>query len=124
MTRKDIYDQLADHLGRGGLAALPKTPELYEMLTRSIAGTNFDPVVDPEALHPVQQAFIDHGAIQCGFCSPGAILSGKALLDENPNPNDDEIKEALSGVFCRCTGHVKTVDAVREAARRMKEDKS
>ncbi len=73
------------------------------------------------SLHPVQQAFIDHGAIQCGFCTPGMILSAKALLDTNHNPTRDEVKVALSGNLCRCTGYVKIIDAVLSAARSMRE---
>jgi aerobic carbon-monoxide dehydrogenase small subunit len=64
-------------------------------------------------LHELQQAFIDTGAVQCGFCTPGMILSSKALLDRNPAPDDDEIKTALAGNFCRCTGYAKILDAVR-----------
>ena len=71
-------------------------------------------------LHPIQQAFIDYGAIQCGFCTPGMLLSTKALLDENPEPTDAEIKEALSGNLCRCTGYVKIIEAVKAAAQDMK----
>jgi len=67
-------------------------------------------------LHPVQEAFVQHGAIQCGFCSPAMILTGKALLDENPNPTEDEVRRALSGVVCRCTGYAKIVEAVLAAA--------
>lgn len=67
-------------------------------------------------LHPVQKAFIDCGAIQCGFCTPGMALTAKALLDENPNPTRDEVKTALAGNLCRCTGYVKIVDAVLHAA--------
>jgi len=63
-------------------------------------------------LHPIQQAFMEHGAVQCGFCTPGMILMSKALLDENPNPTRAEVKEALGGNLCRCTGYVKIVDAV------------
>jgi len=69
--------------------------------------------------HPLQQAFIDHGAIQCGFCTPGMLLSAKALLDENPQPTTAEVKEALSGNLCRCTGYVKIIEAVEAAAQKM-----
>ena len=71
-------------------------------------------------LHPLQHAFIDYGAIQCGFCTPGMLLSAKALLDENPRPTHAEIKEALSGNLCRCTGYVKIIEAVEAAAQEMK----
>jgi len=71
------------------------------------------------ALHPIQQAFIDTGAIQCGFCSPGMILMGKALLDENPNPTEEEIKEQIGGNLCRCTGYVKIIEGIQLAAERM-----
>ena len=68
-------------------------------------------------LHPVQQAFVDRGSIQCGFCSPGMILSAKALLDTNPNPTEQEIRMAISGNLCRCTGYQKIVEAIGEAAK-------
>ncbi|MFC1861318.1 (2Fe-2S)-binding protein [Chloroflexota bacterium] len=68
------------------------------------------------ALHPVQQAFVDCGAIQCGFCTPGMILTAKALLDENANPTRQEVEEGLGGNLCRCTGYVKIIDAVLAAA--------
>lgn len=61
---------------------------------------------------PLQKAFVDHGAIQCGFCTPGSIISGKALLGRNPNPSQEEIKEALSGNLCRCTGYKKIIEAI------------
>ena len=70
-------------------------------------------------LHPIQQAFIDKGAVQCGYCTPGMVLSAKALLDENPAPTEHEIKLGISGNLCRCTGYVKIVDAVRDAAGRL-----
>lgn len=67
-------------------------------------------------LHPIQQAFIDYGAIQCGFCTPGMIQVAKALLDENANPTREEVKEAIAGNLCRCTGYVKIIDAILAAA--------
>jgi carbon-monoxide dehydrogenase small subunit len=67
-------------------------------------------------LHPLQRAFIDHFAVQCGFCTPGMILSAKALLDRNPHPVEEEVRQALSGNLCRCTGYVKIVEAVLAAA--------
>ena len=68
------------------------------------------------SLDPVQQAFIEAGAVQCGFCTPGMILNAKALLDGNPKPGEEEIRKALSGVLCRCTGYQKIVQAVQAAA--------
>lgn len=69
-----------------------------------------------DKLHPIQQAFVDHGAIQCGYCTPGFIMSTKALLDENPMPSRDEIRKAIGGNLCRCTGYAKVVEAVEAAA--------
>lgn len=70
------------------------------------------------SLDHIQQAFVDHGAVQCGFCTPGMIMSAHALLSENANPTDDEIKESIEGNLCRCTGYVKIIDAIRAAAGR------
>jgi len=68
-------------------------------------------------LHPLQDAFLTHGAIQCGFCTPGMILTAKGLLDENPGPSETEVRTAISGNLCRCTGYVKIVDAVMSASK-------
>ncbi len=69
-------------------------------------------------LHPLQKAFIDNGAVQCGFCTPGMLMSAKALLDKNSDPSDEEIKEAIEGNLCRCTGYYKIIEAIREAAKK------
>jgi aerobic carbon-monoxide dehydrogenase small subunit len=74
----------------------------------------------PENLHPIQQAFVDEGAIQCGFCTPGMVMSTKALLDHEKNPDEQQIRKALSGNLCRCTGYVKIVKAVKKAAEELK----
>lgn len=79
-------------------------------------------IADPGELHPLQKAFVAAGAVQCGYCTPGAILSAKALLDRNPDPSEFEIRESLSGNLCRCTGYTKMVDAVRLAAEEMSHD--
>jgi carbon-monoxide dehydrogenase small subunit len=71
-------------------------------------------------LHPIQEAFVENGGIQCGFCTPGMIMSAKALLGENPNPTDEEIKKGISGNLCRCTGYVQIVDSIRKAAKSLK----
>jgi carbon-monoxide dehydrogenase small subunit len=76
---------------------------------------------DGRTLPPLQQAFIDCGAVQCGFCTPGMIMSAKALLDHTLTPTEQEIREAIAPNLCRCTGYVKIVEAVREAARRLRE---
>ncbi len=65
---------------------------------------------------PIQKAFVEHGALQCGFCTPGMIMSSKALLDNNPNPSQEEIKDAISGNLCRCTGYKKIIEAVESLA--------
>jgi aerobic carbon-monoxide dehydrogenase small subunit len=76
-------------------------------------------IASGDALHPVQAAFIEAGAIQCGFCTPGMVLSTVNLLENNPRPTENEIREALSGNLCRCTGYQKIVEAVQNAASRM-----
>ena len=82
--------------------------------------TTIEGIAKPSGeLHPLQTAFMERGAVQCGYCTPGMIMSSKALLDENPNPTEDEIRHALAGNMCRCTGYVQIVDAVRAAAQAM-----
>ncbi len=68
-----------------------------------------------ERLHPLQRAFIEHGAVQCGFCTPGILMSSKSLLDENPRPSREEIKETISGHLCRCTGYHPIIEAIEAA---------
>jgi carbon-monoxide dehydrogenase small subunit len=74
--------------------------------------------------HPIQEAFVEAGAVQCGFCIPGMIISTKNLLDKNPEPTDNEIKHALDGNLCRCTGYVKQIEAVKLAAKKLKNKKN
>lgn len=78
--------------------------------------TTIEGLSDNKNLHPIQESFVEKNAIQCGFCTPGMIMSTKDLIDHNSNPSDFEIKEALSGNLCRCTGYVKIIDAVRNAS--------
>jgi carbon-monoxide dehydrogenase small subunit len=82
------------------------------------AVTTVEGLAEEDRLHPVQEAFAETGAVQCGFCTPGFIVAAADLLTRIPDPNDDEIREALSGNLCRCTGYAKILDAVQEAARR------
>ncbi len=81
--------------------------------------TTIEGVATPAGLHPVQQAFLEFGAVQCGACTPGLIMTAKALLETNPSPDEAAINEALAGAICRCTGHIKVKEAVRQAIRRM-----
>jgi aerobic carbon-monoxide dehydrogenase small subunit len=84
--------------------------------------TTIEGLLEPDnKLSPIQQAFVETGGIQCGFCSPGMILAAKALLDVNPSPDDAAIRDALVGNLCRCTGYVQIVESVKDAARRLKE---
>jgi nicotinate dehydrogenase subunit A len=78
--------------------------------------TTLEGLGTPEKPHPIQQAFIDEGAAQCGFCLSGVILTAKAVLDEKPNASDEEIREALGGVICRCFAHVRMLRAIRKYA--------
>ena len=82
--------------------------------------TTIEGVAGAQGLHPIQKAFVELWAIQCGFCTPGMVLSAKSLLDGNPEPTEREIRQALSGNLCRCTGYQKIVEAVEQAAKAMK----
>jgi len=93
--------------GRPVRSCLMLTPQVKGKEILTIEGLAKD-----SQLHPIQQAFIDHFAVQCGYCSPGMILAAKALLDKNPDPSEEDVKEALSGNLCRCTGYVKIIEAV------------
>jgi len=81
-------------------------------------------LADGPELHPLQEAFSDHGGSQCGYCTPGVVMTAKGLLDKEPNPSRDRIKEALSGNLCRCTGYQQIVDSVENAARVMNEQRA
>jgi len=98
--------------GKAVLSCLTLTVECSGKRITTIEGLG-----DPRAgkLDPLQQAFIDHTAFQCGFCTPGMIMSAKALLHENPSPSEEEVKEGLSGNFCRCISHYQVVKAVMAA---------
>ncbi len=77
-------------------------------------------MAEDEELHPLQRKFIEHVALQCGICTPGLLIASKALLDENPDPTEEEIRYGLAGNLCRCTGYHKVVEAVQDAAREMR----
>lgn len=101
--------------GEQGEAILSCLSLAIEWDGRSV--TTIEGVEEGGRLHPVQQAFLEFGAVQCGFCTPGLIMTAKALLDVNTDPSEEEINEALAGAICRCTGHIKVKKAVRNAAR-------
>jgi carbon-monoxide dehydrogenase small subunit len=83
--------------------------------------TTIEGLAEDGVLHPIQDAFVKHWGTQCGYCTPGFVMTSKALLDRNPEPSDDEIKHETAGNLCRCTGYVKIIDAVKEAAISLKE---
>ncbi len=91
---------------------------LLAMQAEGHAITTIEGIGSPSALHPLQQAFVDAGAIQCGYCTPAQILAAKALLEEDPHPSEEAIREAIAGVLCRCTGYKKPVEAILSVARR------
>jgi carbon-monoxide dehydrogenase small subunit len=81
--------------------------------------TTIEGLAQGAQLHPIQQAFVDAGAVQCGFCSPGMILSAKALLDAQPHPSEAQIRQGIGGNLCRCTGYQKIIEAIQDAASRL-----
>ena len=81
--------------------------------------TTIEGLANGDELHPIQEAFVDCGGPQCGFCTPGMIMSTKALLENNPSPDEEEIREAISGNFCRCTGYTKIIESIKVAAENM-----
>jgi len=83
--------------------------------------TTVEGIADGEHLHPIQESFVEKGAAQCGFCTPGMIMTVKSLLDENPDPSEEEARQYLRGNLCRCTGYTKIVDAALDAAKKMQE---
>lgn len=112
----------------GACTVLMEGKPVLSCLTLAVAAdkkniTTIEGIGNDGNLHPLQQAFVETGAIQCGFCIPGMILSAKALLDKNPNPSEDEIKGAIAGNLCRCTGYVKIIEAIKLAAERMRRGK-
>ncbi|MGL3104864.1 (2Fe-2S)-binding protein [Bradyrhizobium sp. BR 1432] len=78
--------------------------------------TTIEGLADGTTLHPLQRKFLEYGAVQCGFCSPGLIITAKALLESNPDPSEAEVRDAIRGNFCRCTGYVKIIEAILAAA--------
>ena len=95
------------------------------VLAASVQGrkiTTIEGLAQGEKLHPVQEAFVEAGAIQCGFCTPGMIMISKAFLDKNPNPTEEEAKMAISGNLCRCTGYFQIIDAIMKAAEKMRKE--
>ena len=80
--------------------------------------TTIEGLETEDGMHPIQKAFVEHGAVQCGFCTPGMVLSAKGLLDKNPNPSEQEIRTAISGNLCRCTGYQKIVEAIKSVSER------
>jgi len=82
--------------------------------------TTIEGLANGDELHPIQEAFVKCGGLQCGFCTPGMIMSTKALLEEKPNPSEEEVRKGIAGNFCRCTGYTKIIESVKVAAKNMR----
>lgn len=109
----------------GACAVLVNGEPVLSCLTLAVemtgaAVTTIEGVAENGHLHPLQDAFADYGGSQCGYCTPGIILTAKAFLDKNPSPTRDQIREALSGNLCRCTGYLQILDAVEAASKKLK----
>ena len=109
----------------GACTVLIEGKAVRSCLTLAIAArdkeiTTIEGLAHGKELHPIQQAFVEHGALQCGFCTPGMIMISKAFLEENHDPTEQEIREALIGNICRCTGYVKIVEAIQASAKEMR----
>jgi aerobic carbon-monoxide dehydrogenase small subunit len=109
----------------GACTVLIEGKAVRSCLTLAIAArdkeiTTIEGLAHGKELHPIQQAFVEHGALQCGFCTPGMIMISKAFLEDNPDPTEKEIREALVGNICRCTGYVKIVEAIQASAKEMR----
>ena len=106
----------------GGCTVIMEGRPILSCLTLAIEAqgkkiVTIEGLADGYTLHPIQQAFVETGAIQCGYCTPGFIMSAKALLDRHPNPTEDEIKEGIANNICRCTGYVQIVEAIQAASK-------
>jgi carbon-monoxide dehydrogenase small subunit len=132
-TRRTLLEVLRETLGLtgtkemcnkgdcGGCTVIMDGRPILSCLTLAIEAqgkkiTTIEGLADGYTLHPLQQAFVDAGAIQCGYCTPGFIMSAKALLDRHPHPTEDEIKEGIANNICRCTGYVQIVEAIQAAS--------
>lgn len=104
---------LVDGLPRATCVMLTGQAENKSITTLESLGT-------PDTLHPLQEAFVDRGAVQCGYCTPAMVLAAMSLIQRNPDPTVEDVKDALSGTLCRCTGYVKPVEAVLAAAQQMR----
>jgi carbon-monoxide dehydrogenase small subunit len=109
----------------GACAVLVKGEPVLSCLALAVESTDarittIEGITEHGQLHPLQDAFADLGGSQCGYCTPGIILTAKALLDQNPDPTTEQIKEALAGNLCRCTGYLQIIESVQEASRRMR----
>ena len=133
-TRTTLLDALREHLGLTGakkgcdhgqcgactVLVDGRRANACLLLAVAVEGldvTTIEGLAQGDQLHPVQKAFAEYGAVQCGFCTPGMILAAKALLDSNPHPTETEIRQGIAGNLCRCTGYVKIVEAIQAAVR-------